>query len=270
MPRLFVYGTLRTPVGGPPTDTTYHTQIAASVASSVSGRLDGAVLLDFGAYPGVARGDGTVIGEVFEIDDDGLARADEIEGHPDFYERHLETIMVGNDAVEAWVYWAPSALLANRPVIESGDWFDRPRTPQVAPRLELPDDPELAVVIGRVREAEFSWFASATSDGRAHAVPMWHVEHGNRLYFATPENAIKIRNVTANPGVVVSLPDPMDVVIIDGWATRAPHSMHAVSAVFIDKYEWNPSTDGQALIEVTPLTIRTWSSAPDSSRRWSL
>ncbi len=270
MPRLFVYGTLRTPVGGPAEDTAYHDQIAASITSATRGVLANAELFDFGAYPGIAPGAGTVQGEVFEIDDAVLARADEIEGHPDFYERRLETIDVDGSPIEAWVYWAPASLLSNRPVIDSGDWFDRVRGPKAAPPLELPDDVDLTSVIEQIRSAEFSWFASCTSDGRAHSVPMWHVEHGNRIYLATPTSSVKVRNIKTNPGVVVTLPDPMDVVIVDGWATQAPDSLATVAPIFEKKYGWDPSPDAQALIEVTPLVIRAWSGDARAPKRWSL
>ncbi len=91
--------------------------------------LPNAQLYDFGPYPGIGRdgtSTGSVRGEVFEISDDALAAADLVEGHPDFYERRLETVTLDDGTTdEAWAYWAPVALLSEAVLIDSGDWFDR-------------------------------------------------------------------------------------------------------------------------------------------------
>ncbi len=128
MPNLFVYGTLRTPAGGPEGDTHYHHRIADEIISSRLARLANAALYDFGPYPGIGVADTAVRGEVFEISDDALLAADAVEGHPDFYERRLATVIYDDDTIdEAWVYWAPPGLLSEATVIESGDWFERVR-----------------------------------------------------------------------------------------------------------------------------------------------
>lgn len=128
MPHLFVYGTLRTPIGGPPGDTHYHHRIADEIISSRLARLAHAALYDFGPYPGIGVAATEVVGEVFEISNDALTAADEIEGHPDFYERRLATVTYDDDTTgEAWVYWAPPGLLQDAALVESGDWFRRDR-----------------------------------------------------------------------------------------------------------------------------------------------
>lgn len=174
--RLFVYGTLRTPRGGPASDTHYHVQIRDGIKSSAGGSLTNAELVDFGAYPGIGPGSGVVRGEVFEVSDETLVIADKIEGHPDFYERRQERINLDDGStVEAWVYWAPDSLLSDpeNPRIESGDWFDRsPRSNFPAP-LTLPDAPELARGFERLAEAQYSWLTTVRQDGRPHNVPMW-------------------------------------------------------------------------------------------------
>ncbi len=132
MPVLFVYGTLRRPAGGPDADTHYHHRIADTIEVAQKATLFGAAIYDFGSYPGVgpAESSASVRGEVFEVTDEGLAIADEIEGHPDFYERREATVVLDNGTGgAAWVYWAPDALLPKGSVIESGDWFERPARP---------------------------------------------------------------------------------------------------------------------------------------------
>ena len=106
---LFVYGTLRSPVGGPDSDTHYHDRIAAHIVSAEPATLDGARLFDLGSYPGLGRGVGEVVGELFEVDASVLDITDEIEGHPEFYVRRIETVTPaeGNSRA-AWAYWGPT------------------------------------------------------------------------------------------------------------------------------------------------------------------
>lgn len=140
--RLFVYGTLRRPTGGPPADSYYHERIASAIVSAEAARLPNAVLWDFGAYPGVAPGDSTVIGDLFEMNQEALAITDQIEDHPNFYTRRVEAVEIRDErTVDAWVYWAPPAMLASAARIESGDWYNRP--PRQTPAMieeQLADD----------------------------------------------------------------------------------------------------------------------------------
>ena len=163
MELLFVYGTLRSPGTGPAGDTHYHGQIRDGITDARPGWLPKAELVDFGAYPGVGPGSGLVRGEVFTVSDETLAIADKIEGHPDFYERRMETVDLDDGAsVEAWVYWAPASLLddSDNPRIGSGDWFDRPRRSSFPAPLWLPDAPELSRGFERLTEATYSWFTT--------------------------------------------------------------------------------------------------------------
>lgn len=126
--RLFVYGTLRSPIGGPAEDTGNYERVAPHVFSSSPARLADFKMLNFIHYPGVRPGVGLVIGEVFEISDEGLEICDEIEAHPSFFERQLVTVdLADGERVEAWVYRAPDDIVDAGP-IPSGDWFDRDRS----------------------------------------------------------------------------------------------------------------------------------------------
>lgn len=125
---LFVYGTLRRPVGGPPADTHFHERIVEGILASAPATLSNCALYDLGSYPGLGRGNGVAIGECFDVSPSTLRITDLIEGHPDFYVRQVETVVFADgETREAWVYWAPEYLLADAATIESGDWFKRPR-----------------------------------------------------------------------------------------------------------------------------------------------
>jgi gamma-glutamylcyclotransferase (GGCT)/AIG2-like uncharacterized protein YtfP len=259
--QLFVYGTLRTPAGGPEGDTKYHPQIVDHVGPGRRATLANALLYDFGAYPGIGPGEGTVVGELFDISDQGLAICDVIEGHPSFFTRRSGEVKLDDGTVvEAWLYWAPPTFLDGRQPEPSGDWFNRARRPTMAP-VPIPDDPTLHAVFDRLRTEEFSWLSSTRPDGRPHSVPMWHVVHGNRIWFATPSDSVKVKNLVGNPSVTIALPDPMNVVIVEAWATRHPEMWSEIAPLFVERYGWDPSAEpdgSHTLIEASPIRILAW------------
>lgn len=273
---LFVYGTLRQPAGGPPGDTHFHHAIADGVLSAQPASLPKAQLVDFGAYPGVGPGDGVVRGEVFTIEESTLLIADQIEGHPAFYERRQETVVLDSGGTaKAWVYWAPESLLSdptNRR-IESGDWFDRERSTGLPAPLALPADEQVVAGFDRLIEADYSWLSTVHPDGRPQSTPMWHLVVGNRVYFVTTTSSVKVANVAANPHVVVTHPDPQDVAIVDGWAIEAPHLLLVLAPLLLKKYDWDiagDDFDGEwTVIEVTPQVLRMWKDQ-HTHRRWEL
>ena len=126
---LFVYGTLRTPAGGPKDDTGNYPQIEPHVSSSIPAVLRGAKMCSLIHYPGIRPGTGSVIGEILEMSEEGLRIADEIEGHPDWYVRERVTVETADGAErDVWTYWAPEDLFESGLPIESGNWFSRDRS----------------------------------------------------------------------------------------------------------------------------------------------
>lgn len=86
-------------------------------------------LLHLGGFPGlVAKGNTSVYGELYNVDDDVLRRLDQLEGHPHFYKRvPLKVKPVGTQEDTPWQdvegYVLPEEWLDDRAkVIESGDW----------------------------------------------------------------------------------------------------------------------------------------------------
>lgn len=133
MEKLFVYGTLRSHDGiaadhTVAADTRNYEFVADEVLSARPATLIGADLLSFIHYPGITPGEGTVVGELFEITAEGLAICDGIEAHPSFFERTEVSVSTDDGIERAWAYWAPDALLSSGEPISSGDWFDRDRS----------------------------------------------------------------------------------------------------------------------------------------------
>jgi gamma-glutamylcyclotransferase (GGCT)/AIG2-like uncharacterized protein YtfP len=123
---VFVYGTLRPPREETPfNDSRFYPEIVAYVRGVRSARLPQAVLYDLGAYPAARPGEGVVRGDLLAVEARALAMMDQIEGHPVFFRREREVVQTANSAVEAWVYWGPEELPADKQLIVGGDWFDR-------------------------------------------------------------------------------------------------------------------------------------------------
>ena len=116
---IFAYGTLRHGQGN-------HGLLAAAQACGAAQTRVGYHLYYLGAYPGmVHEADGYVVGELYAVDDDTLARIDALEEHPDYYRRqriHLD------DGREVWAWLLPMDDVGAAPRIPSGDWLDAPES----------------------------------------------------------------------------------------------------------------------------------------------
>lgn len=115
MTRLFVYGTL---MSGEPN----FRLLAGARLVGTTRTASGFGLVSLGAFPAMVRvsGNGTVVGEIYELGRGMLGACDKLEGHPRFYRREPITLDDGTDA-EAYVM--PSSRLSGRGTpIRSGDW----------------------------------------------------------------------------------------------------------------------------------------------------
>lgn len=130
------------------------------------------------------------------------------------------------------------------------------------------DDPLLARLIARFAEAEACWFSSTRPDGRAHLAPIWHVWHEGRIYVVTQETAVRTRNIAHQPAVSLSLPDPVNALIVEGTARVTPEMKDALNPVFKVKYDWEFANDNpyNVIIEVTPRKILAW--GKEGEGRW--
>lgn len=115
---LFVYGTLRR---GEPA----HGLIARARAVGAARTAPAFELADFGAYPALVRGGAiSVVGELYEPDEETLASLDAYEGCPELFTRELIELD-GGGLCEA--YLMPPEHALGRPRIASGDWMSRRR-----------------------------------------------------------------------------------------------------------------------------------------------
>jgi hypothetical protein len=130
-------------------------------------------------------------------------------------------------------------------------------------------DETLQALIRRFAEAECSWLSSTRSDGRAHNAPVWHVWRQGRVYVITMAKAVKTTNIMNSPGVVIAHPDPVNPIIIEGWATLSPEARQVLQPLFKAKYDWdlNASPDYDTIIEITPVKLIAWGKYGEG--RWS-
>ena len=106
----------------------------------------------------------------------------------------------------------------------------------------------------RLRTEANIWFATVRPDGRPHVSPIWFVWVDERVWICPVDGAVKTRNVRANPRVCVALESGSEPVVAEGTATVRPvaDATTAVQAAFVDKYDWDITTDGDygSVIEV--------------------
>ena len=118
--RVFVYGTLRSG------EANWRTLLSPDQGCSAKTEPR-FTMRSHGRFPIVQHGGITAIsGEVFLVDDATLILLDQLEGHPDWYERvEIDVTLDIGELQRAWIYLMPVDQDEQTPVIESGDWCCR-------------------------------------------------------------------------------------------------------------------------------------------------
>lgn len=116
------------------------------------------------------------------------------------------------------------------------------------------------------REYEI-WLSTVRHDGRPHMAPVFFVWLDDILYFATGADTVKWINLIGNQSVALALPDPNNVVIIEGVAHACDRRTTEVLAdYFYNKYEWSflrdPAIDYR-LVRVEPRRMMAWGDGYD-------
>ena len=123
------------------------------------------------------------------------------------------------------------------------------------------DDNNRQQVDERLRKEQIIWLATTRPNGAPHLVPIWYAWDGSKVYFATPPSTQKIRNIRQTLRVAISLPDGMNVVVLEGDAALADGTerQHA-RQLFKEKYDWDFGEEADNLVVgVTPTKFLTWS-----------
>lgn len=119
---IFVYGTLRS-------NGTNAMSVRFPDSKFIGDAKVSGSLYDFGAYLGliVNESNSSVVGEVYEVDDDTLKKLDEFEASSSYLRKQVE-ISFGNDKKMYWVYEPNPEVYSLRTLITSGDWIEYAKT----------------------------------------------------------------------------------------------------------------------------------------------
>ena len=111
--RVFVYGSLLRGLYN-------HHWLGAAIFEGSATTQPEFCMVKLGRYPGLLAGRSTIVGEVYRVDDAGLARLDELEAAPKLYQRKLRELADGS---HAWIYeLSEPALYKDCDIVENGDW----------------------------------------------------------------------------------------------------------------------------------------------------
>ena len=129
----------------------------------------------------------------------------------------------------------------------------------------------------RLKAAKNYWIATATPDGRPHAVPVWGLWIDGALYFGMGAKTRTARNLTANPRVSVHLESGDEVVVLEGTIevlrNPDPTLSKALDDGSAEKYDWRPSSEqsepvGEGNFVFRPRVAFAWTSFPKDATRW--
>lgn len=118
------------------------------------------------------------------------------------------------------------------------------------------------------------WLTTVRPDGRPHTTPVWFYWDGTHIYFGSQDGArLKMRNIEANLHVTLALPDPYNVVVIEGQAEFVNDlaSVGDVLAAYGQKYAeamkrlgMAENPPGYRLVRITPHKFLVWGMPPGS------
>ena len=134
---VFVYGTLRR--GGSRAMSTLFPNSKFIADAKVSGSL-----YDLGAYPGLilTESNSSVIGEVYEVDDEVLNKLDDIEASS-YYSRKQVEVSIGTYGRACWTYEPDPDSYSLPTLITSGDWIEYAKTKTNWPGDIWPDTTQI-------------------------------------------------------------------------------------------------------------------------------
>jgi PPOX class probable F420-dependent enzyme len=104
-----------------------------------------------------------------------------------------------------------------------------------------------------LREEPVVWLSSVRPDGGPHVVPIWFSWDGREVLIASKPHAQKVRNLRANPGVMLALgaaEDDFDVGLLEGRAELPDAPAAAVlPASHLAKYRRQMAAIGLSQVE---------------------
>jgi PPOX class probable F420-dependent enzyme len=91
-----------------------------------------------------------------------------------------------------------------------------------------------------LRQEPVVWLSTVRANGHPHLVPIWFSWDGERLFVASKPSAVKVRNLRANPQVMLALgeaEDDFDVGLVEAIAELpAARTADLVTDAHFEKY----------------------------------
>jgi PPOX class probable F420-dependent enzyme len=124
-------------------------------------------------------------------------------------------------------------------------------THDAAPVARPGYDPDAAATARRVlpmlAEERVVWLSTVRPDGTPHLVPTWFLWDGEALLVWSRPNAVKVRNLRANPRLMVAVGDPhadFNVGLIEAAAELGDPAAAAIPDAFFAKYAADLAASG--------------------------
>lgn len=112
---IFVYGTLKKGYRN-------HAYFCQNVTNIIPCTIKGTMYDTGYGYPAIQlKGDYTIYGELITVPKDDLIHFDYLQGHPNFYQRQLIDVNIGNVIHKAYVY-TMQKLPDNAVLMKDGNW----------------------------------------------------------------------------------------------------------------------------------------------------
>jgi nitroimidazol reductase NimA-like FMN-containing flavoprotein (pyridoxamine 5'-phosphate oxidase superfamily) len=130
-----------------------------------------------------------------------------------------------------------------------------------------------AAVSSRLAEARHYWLATVRPDGRPHAVPLDGLWLDDRWYFGGSEQAVKHRNLQANPSATLHLEDAASAVVVEGTCrVTVPDRKTAARLTAESKRKYGygppPSTYRAGVWTLSPVRVLAWTDLTADATRF--
>ena len=113
MTQVFVYGTLKKGFGN---------NVLLQNSNFIGEGFVEADMFNFGSFPVVSEGKGSVKGEVYEVNDSVFQSLDRLEGYPNFYDRKKVHVRSEAGDLSAWMYFMSKEKITKLPRVFEGVW----------------------------------------------------------------------------------------------------------------------------------------------------
>ncbi len=128
-------------------------------------------------------------------------------------------------------------------------------------------------VAARLEAARHYWLATVRPDGRPHVVPLDGLWVDGLWYFGGSDEAVKHRNLVANPHASLHLEEAGSAVIVEGRCSFDPPTKSTakrLSAASKQKYGYGmPASAYQAGVwTLSPARVLAWTELPVDATRF--